>query len=118
VRIMLVDDHAGFRQVVKMHLQTAGVMECLECESGDEGVARYSEFQPEVVLMDIEMAGLDGLSATARIKARFPDARIIVLTQYDDPDLREAARQAGASDYVWKEDLSQLQALLHANLKS
>ena len=117
MRIMLVDDHPAFRQVVKMHLQTAGA-EFLECENGQEGVARYSNFQPEVVLMDVAMAGLDGLSATAQIKARFPDARIIMLTQYDDPDLREAARKAGASDYVLKEDLSQLQALLHSSLRT
>ena len=117
MRIMLVDDHPGFRQVVKMHLQTAGA-EFLECDNGLEGVARYAQLQPELVLMDIAMAGLDGLRATAQIKARFPEARIIVLTQYDDPDLREAARQAGACEYVLKEDLSQLQALLQSTLKT
>jgi CheY-like chemotaxis protein len=117
MRILLVDDHPGFRQVVKMHLQTAGA-ELIECENGDEAVARYSELQPEFVLMDIAMPGLDGLSAAARIKARFPEAQIIMLTQYDDPDLREAARKAGACDYVLKEDLSQLQARLQSTPKT
>jgi CheY-like chemotaxis protein len=110
---MIVDDHAAFRQVVKTLVQTAGA-ECLECESGLEAVVQFPQFRPELVLMDIAMKGLDGLSATAQITARFLDAWVVMLTEYDDPDLRAAAQQAGARGYLLKEDLSQLQALLQA----
>lgn len=109
--IMLVDDHSGFRQVVKNLLQCPGV-EFVECDDGDKAVQLYPQIRPDLVLMDIEMKGLDGLRATDRIKSLFPNARIIMLTQYDDADLRLAAEQAGAAGYVLKEDLSQLQLLL------
>ena len=110
---MIVDDHAAFRQVVKAQLQTVGA-EWVECKDGQAAVVQYSEFRPDFVLMDIAMKGLDGLNATAQITARFPDARIFMLTEYDDPDLREAAQHAGACGYVLKENLSILPALLQS----
>ena len=111
MKIMVVDDHAAFRRVVVMQLQTVGA-EIVECGDGQEAVAQYPQFLPDIVLMDIAMKGLDGLGATAQIKARFPGARIFMLTEYDDADLREAALRAGACGYLLKENLSQLQALL------
>ncbi len=110
---MIVDDHAAFRQVVLMGLKTLEA-ESTECADGQEAVAQYPQFRPEIVLMDIAMKGLDGLDATAQIKARFPDAQIFILTQHDDPGLREAALQAGACRYLLKDDLSQLWALLRS----
>lgn len=112
---MIVDDHAAFRQVVKAQLQAVGV-ECVECEDGLAALAEYSLVQPDLVLMDIAMKGLDGLSATLQIKSCYPDARVLMLTDYDDPDLREAARQVGACGYFPKEDLSQLPAFLRVHL--
>ncbi len=108
---MIVDDHAGFRAMVKTAL-AALPAEYAECADGQEAVAQYGRFRPDIVLMDIAMKGVDGLKATAQIKASFPDARIFMLTQYDDPDLREAAQRAGACEYVLKENLPQLQELL------
>jgi CheY-like chemotaxis protein len=113
VRTMIADDHTAFRQMVTSLLQSAGA-EVLECESGREAVTHFAQFQPELVFMDIAMKELDGLSATAQIKARFPAARIFMLTQYNDPDLREAARKAGAEGYLLKDDLSQLHLLLRS----
>ncbi len=107
----MVDDHAGFRQMVKTMLAVKSAT-FAECASGWEALDRYSQFKPDLVLMDISMEGLDGLSATEQIKVRFPDARVFILTQFDDPELRKAAHEAGASGYILKEDLSQLQALL------
>ena len=84
----------------------------MECQDGQEAVELFPRLRPDLVLMDIAMKGLDGLSATAQIKARFPAARIIMLTEFDDPDLREAAQRAGVCGYVLKEHLSQLLDLL------
>lgn len=67
---------------------------------------------PDLVLMDIAMKGMDGLSATARIRSAFPEAHVLMLTQYDDPDLRLAARECGAEAYLLKDDLSQLKKVL------
>ena len=117
VKIMIADDHAGFRQMVKTVLAPLAA-DFLECKDGQETLAEYGRFLPDIVLMDIAMEGLDGLKATAQLKAIFPDARILMLTQYDDPDLREAAQKAGAYAYVLKEDLFQLKAVITASLGS
>lgn len=114
---MIVDDHAAFRQVVRALLAGTGA-ECRECAGGREAVEQYPGFLPDVVLMDIAMKGLDGLGAAAQIRERFPAATIVMLTQYEDPDLRDAARRAGACDYVLKEDLSRLPAILRSHLPS
>ncbi len=108
---MLVDDHAAFRQVVKTVLQPLGA-QFVECQDGQEAVAAYPQLQPDVVLMDIAMKGTNGLTATAQIVGRFPDARIVILTQYDECELRSAAEQAGACGFLVKDDLAQVRTLL------
>ncbi len=111
MKIMLVDDHAGFRQMVKTMLG-AQCAAFVECKNGQEALAQYSQFHPDIVLMDIAMEGLDGLSATEQIKSQFPESRVFILTQFDDPELRKAAQEVGASGYFLKEDLSDVRALL------
>ncbi len=113
MKIMIVDDHPGFRRVVRTMLQSTGA-EIVECEDGSRAVAQYALCQPDLVFMDIAMEEMDGLEATARIKSAFPTARIVMLTEYNDPELHEAARKAGACGYVLKEDLSQLLTLVGA----
>jgi DNA-binding NarL/FixJ family response regulator len=101
---MVVDDHTAFRGVVRAILQYAG-WRCVECQDGREAVEQYANWMPDIVLMDISMEGLDGLRATAQIKARFPAAKIMILTQHDDSHLRLAAEQAGACGYILKENV-------------
>ncbi len=113
MKIMIVDDHAGFRRVVCTMIRGTGA-EVVECEDGAQAEKQYRLCRPDLVLMDIEMQGLDGLQATARIRSSFPAARILMLTQYDDPELREAARRVGAAGYLLKDDLSQLPTLICA----
>jgi CheY-like chemotaxis protein len=106
---MVVDDHAAFRGVIRGVLQTAGC-HCIECQDGQEAVETYEQSMPDLVLMDISMERLDGLRATAQIKTKFPAARIMILTEHDDPDLRVAAIQAGACGFVPKENLLELES--------
>ncbi len=117
MKIMIVDDHSGFRRVVRTMIQGTGA-EIVECEDGAKAVEQYPLCRPDLVLMDLEMQGLDGLQATARIKSSFPGARILMLTQYDDPELRKAAEKAGACGYVLKEGLPQLPSLLRSILET
>lgn len=112
MKVMLVDDHEGFRNIVRTML-SAAAPDILECGDGVQAAAYYARFRPDLVLMDIGLSGRDGILATAEITARFPEARVYMLTQYDDPGLREAARRAGACGYLLKDDLSQVQALLN-----
>ena len=70
--------------------------------------------RPDFVLMDFAMAEVDGIKATRAITEADPAARIIIVTNYDGADLREAARLAGACGYVLKEDLFEVRRLLEA----
>ena len=65
--------------------------------------------------MDIQMRTLDGISATREIKLAFPDARIVIVTEYNDADWREEARRAGACAYVLKEHLTEVRRILQGN---
>lgn len=86
--------------------------EIAECGDGQEALAAYSAQHPDWVLMDIRMEKVDGLTATRQIKAAHPEARIMILTSYDDDELREAARSAGACEYVTKQNLLEVRRIL------
>ena len=83
-----------------------------ECSDGLEAVRSYELFRPDWVLMDIKMPGMDGLAAAKNIIRDFPGARIIFVTNFDDHDLRDAARRTGARGYVLKERLFELEELM------
>ena len=115
-KYLLVDDHAAFRQTVKDFLPGDRI-EVIECSDGKEAIEAYSLHQPDWTLMDIEMAGMDGLQATTSIHSQNPKARVIVLSQYDSTDLREAAREAGAIAYVRKDKLKDLPGIISSLLQ-
>ena len=83
-----------------------------ECADGAEALAAYNRFHPDWVLMDIAMPEVDGLKATEQIVAASPRAKVMIVTDYDGGDLREAARLAGAREYVVKEDLLAIHRIL------
>jgi DNA-binding NarL/FixJ family response regulator len=109
-RVLIVDDSRPMRELIKMTL--AGVAEVVgECADGADALACYEEVRPDWVLMDWEMR-TDGLTATRRIVAAHPEARILIVTQHDDEELSAAATEAGARGFVLKHDLLALQTLL------
>ena len=113
MKLLIVDDNPGVRRVIRsLVAKVAG--EIRECADGAEARALYNLQWPDFVLMDIQMSTLDGIAATQQIRAADPAARVIMVTDYDQPDLREAARQAGACAYVLKENLPELVGLLEA----
>jgi CheY-like chemotaxis protein len=112
-KCLLVDDHAGLRKTVWDFLPRQ-VVEVVECPDGSEAVADYAANQPDWTFMDIAMPGLDGLSATRAIRERFPNARIIILTHHDLPEMREQALAAGARGFGSKENLWEINATLEA----
>jgi len=87
-----------------------------ERDDGIQALAAYREHNPDWVLMDLHLKKMDGLTATGQIKSAFPEARIVIVTNYDDVVLREAATNAGACGYVLKENLLELRALLGGSL--
>ncbi len=114
-RILIADDDARMRQVLRQIV--AGLAsQIYEAGDGAGAVAVYAAEQPDWVLMDWRMKPMDGLHATAQIVARFPQARIIIVTQYDDAGLRTEAARAGAYAYVLKENLHELPEILLGHL--
>jgi CheY-like chemotaxis protein len=111
MRLLIVEDNNQMREMIKLFLRGLAE-EIAERGDGSEALAAYSEFAPDWVVMDIGMDKLDGLEATRQIISAFPLARIIMLTQYDDMALRQAARDAGAQAYFTKGDLLPLRQML------
>ena len=114
---MIVEDDARVRSMIRRIIGDM-VVSVYECSGGEEAVELYSRVRPDLVLMDLRMEGVDGLSATRSIREGSPEAQIVIVTGYDAPDLREAAREAGAMDYVVKDDLSSLRAVVKRATKS
>jgi DNA-binding NarL/FixJ family response regulator len=88
------------------------VGEIVECSDGIEALAAYREHQPDIVLMDLKMVGMNGLAATRQIVECFPKARIVMVSQWEDAQLRNDARLAGAEAFVGKSDLQPLYGIL------
>ena len=103
VRILVADDHALFRDGLRALFGSVPDTEVVgEASSGEEAVARAAELSPDVVLMDIQMPGLNGIEATRRITNADPRVGVIIVTMFEDDGSIFAAMRAGASGYVLK----------------
>ena len=110
---LIVEDNAGIRRVLRRIL--AGTASAIwECADGSEALAAYEEHRPDIVLMDLRMPHVDGLAATRLIRGYDPSARIIVVTDYLDEDMKTAALEAGARDYVLKQEISGLPEIVES----
>lgn len=102
-RILIADDHAIVRDGVRALLGAAGDLEVVgEASGGQQAIELAVSLEPDLILMDIAMPGLGGLEATLEIRKRVPRARIIVLSQYGDPEYVRRFVKAGVSGYVLK----------------
>jgi DNA-binding NarL/FixJ family response regulator len=102
-RILIADDHAIVREGVRALLSQADDMMVVgEAPGGYEAIELSASLQPDLILMDIAMPGLGGLEATLEIRKRVPRAKIIVLSQYGDPEYVRRFLKAGVSGYVLK----------------
>ena len=91
-RTMLVEDSSSFRQVVKDNLQDQfPSMEIIEAADGVEAVQKIDGRPPNLIFMDINLPGENGLELTRKIKADYPNVTVIILTSHDSPEYREAA---------------------------
>lgn len=103
LRVLVADDHRLFREGVRALLGSLDGLEVVaEAANGEEAVALALEHAPHVVLMDVQMPGLNGLEATRRIRAERPEIGVVVVTMYEDDELVFAALRAGARGYVLK----------------
>ena len=111
LKLLIVDDHAALRRTVRQLFDGPQVT-ILEASSGEEAVKVFGAERPDWVVMDMRMPGMGGLKATEALRKLDARARVIVISQFTDPEYAEQAKRAGALDFVNKEDLSQLPQII------
>ena len=111
MNLLIVEDNARMRQMIK-NIVSDLVDEITECADGEDALALFSAKKPDWVLMDIQMKNINGLAATQQILGQFRDAKIVIVTNYNDPKFRESAKEAGAIGYVLKENLLDIRQIL------
>ena len=111
LRLLIADDHAPMRQTLRALLSPIA-SDIQEATDGGQAVRMFAEALPDWVVMDVQMKPVNGLAATRAIRNFFPTAKIVIVTQHDDADLRAEATAAGACAYVLKDDLASLTQLL------
>jgi len=114
MNLLIVEDNGEMRRLIKSLVEDLAEDIC-ECSDGSQALAAFEAQRPDWVLMDLKMSEMDGLAATRLIKSADPAAKIIIVTDYDDVQLRVAASIAGACYYVVKENLQDLRSLLQHN---
>lgn len=103
IHVLIVDDHAPFRAGLRALLNSVPEMEVAgEAANGDDAIHEVAKLQPDVILMDIQMPGMNGIEATRAIYQSSPHIGVIVLTMFEDDDSVFAAMRAGARGYLLK----------------
>ena len=103
IRVLLVDDHAVVREGLRNFLALQDGLEIVgEASDGDEAIEQAQRLQPDVILMDLVMPGLDGIGAMRQLRTRTPASRVIVLTSFLEDERVLPAIQAGAAGYLLK----------------
>ena len=111
MKVLIVDDNPNIRELLRDYLPDS-VDLIYECADGSEAFALYRKHLPDWVLMDIQMKEVDGITATRQIIAAYPKAHVIMVTDYNEDELRRAALEAGACKYVVKENLLDILEIL------
>ncbi len=108
IKVLLVDDQALFREALRTLLDLHEEIEIVgEAGNGHEALEMVERYAPRVVLMDVQMPGMDGVSATRAIRERFPETSVIVLTTFDDDEQVFEGLRAGAVGYLLKDVASE-----------
>ena len=113
--VLIVDDNIKMRAAIQKMLRVQlknKITRIIECENGKDAIELYVQRKPEWTIMDIKMPVMDGLEASRTILKSYPEAKIIILTQYDDPGYYELAQKMGIKAFVLKENLSDISTLI------
>ena len=106
INILLIDDHAILRKGLKLILgKQEDFLVVGEADDGETGIDLIRELEPDVIIMDISMPGLNGIEATKRIAAEFPDTKVIALSIHSEKKYVEDMLKAGAAGYILKESV-------------
>ena len=103
IRIAIVEDNQTMRDSFVRFIRTAPDFQCVcACATAEEALVELPKFQPEVVLMDVQLPRMSGIECTARLKRQIPSTQIIMVTVYEDTERISAALRAGACGYLLK----------------
>ncbi|PYP90847.1 MAG: hypothetical protein DMG65_10085 [Candidatus Angelobacter sp. Gp1-AA117] len=107
-RVLAIDDSPEFLSSLRAFFETTPDF-CLvgAARSGDEALALAQELRPDLVLMDLQMTGMNGLEATSEIRQRFPEIAVVIITAHEIPGLQQVCHESGACDFVKKSRLYQ-----------
>jgi NarL family two-component system response regulator YdfI len=104
IRVMITDDHLIVREGLRLILETADDVEVVgEAVDGAECLELVSKLNPQVILMDLQMPRMDGITAIGHLRKDFPQIAIVILTTYNEDDLMVKGLQAGARGYLLKD---------------
>jgi NarL family two-component system response regulator YdfI len=104
IRVLIVDDHLVVREGLRLILETGEGIELVgDAADGASAIRMVSEVQPDVVLMDLRMPGMDGIEAIERIRSEWPRIAIVILTTYNEDGLMIRGLRAGACGYLLKD---------------
>ena len=104
IKVLIADDHVFYREGVRALLGSVTAIEVIgEANDGEEAIVKANELQPNVILMDLKMPGMNGIDATRKIHETHPNIGVLVITMFDDDDSVFAAMRAGARGYLLKD---------------
>ncbi|GHE80440.1 hypothetical protein GCM10017786_08200 [Amycolatopsis deserti] len=119
LRVLVVDDHAGVRRAIRAYLEVLGITVAGEAADGRQALNQLDLMAarndlPDVVLLDLVMPNMDGVTATGRIRRRYPDVRVFILTSFGSQERIDAALSRGAAGFLHKDvEPAELVAALH-----
>jgi DNA-binding NarL/FixJ family response regulator len=105
-RVLVVDDHPSFRNCARRLLATEGFEVVGEAEDGAGAIGRADELQPDLVILDVQLPDLDGFEVAARLLARDPASKIVLISSRDRSAYGSAIETSGAIGFIWKAELS------------
>lgn len=122
IRVFIADDHQVLREGIRLLLEKETDMEAVgEAENGGDAIFKVGRLNPDIVLMDITMPGLNGLEATREIKHRYPSMKVLILTMHETDQYLSEMLEIGASGYVVKtttggELISAIRSVYHGDV--
>ncbi len=117
-RILIVEDNAYFMQFLKetLHARLPSI-DILEATNGEQALQRIETLLPDTVFTDLRLPGANGLELTQKIKAQYPNIIVVIITNYDLPEYREAAYQSGADHFLSKDSFLKMISSISSNEK-
>ncbi len=114
MKIVIVDDDSIVLMSLKTIIEAGGIEVLATGKSGAEAVELYEKYQPDILLSDIRMEGMDGITAAGKILGKYPEARVLFLTTFSDDEYVVNALKCGAKGYILKQDFEGIVPALQA----